>query len=252
MGFFDELGGALGLNKGKGENVTNPYERDQRALVDRLARRANGYEPSMAQEQSNQALGKSLQSQVSAIRSSPGLNPALQARLINQAGQQNASDIVQQGTLARIAEREGADNALGQALFNAGSQEMARQNSEAQNENARRSRFGQVASGAGQGVAAYAAMSDEREKENISDSDGKASDFLNKLKGKLYEYKDESNGPGVHVGIMAQDLEKTPLGKAMVFEEDGAKKVDYGKGFGAVLAAMTEINDRLKELEGNK
>ena len=99
---------------------------------------------------------------------------------------------------------------------------------------------------------AMAGKSDENSKENIKDTKDEARSFVDHLKGKMYEYKDESDGSGVHVGIMAQDLEKSPLGKSMVFEDNGVKKVDYAKGFGAVLAAVTEINDKLKALESKR
>lgn len=247
MGLFDSIGGALGLKKGKGESINNPYRLQQEGLINQLQARASGFEPSMEEEKTKQNLGRALGGTVSAIRSSPGLNPALQARLASQAGQQAQTDIVQQGTLARLAEKDQATNSLTSALFGISGQEMQRQQAEGQAEGQRMDRFGKVMSGAG---TAAVAMSDKNEKANIKDSDGKALDLVDHLKGKLYEYKDSSNGEGVHVGIMAQDLEKSPLGRSMVFEENGAKKVDFAKGFGAVLAALTEINDKVKLIEG--
>lgn len=249
MGLFGSVGKAFGLSSGKGENITNPYEADQKEFIRKLQARASGYEPSLAEEQTKQNLGKALNNTVSAIRSSPGLNPALQARLGSQAGQQASNEMVQQGTMAKLAEQGQATDQLGAAIFGAGNQAMQKQQAEGAAENARYGRMGQMIAGGGSAAAAMA--SDEKAKENISNSNGEARDFLDHLKGKLYEYKDEGQfGEGKHVGIMAQDLEKSPLGRSMVFEENGTKKVDFAKGFGAVLAAVTEIDDKLKSIEG--
>ena len=52
---------------------------------------------------------------------------------------------------------------------------------------------------------------------------------------------------------MAQDLEKAgPVGKSMVEDTPMGKLVNYGKGFGAVLAAQAHLNQRLKALESKK
>lgn len=243
------LGGALGLSKGKGENIVDPYAGDKAALIAQLKARANGSTPSLAEAQTNKNLGMALNNQVSAIRSAPGLNPALQARLASQAGQQAATDIAQQGTVAKLAEQDANTAQLSNLITGASAQEMNRQQAEGTAENARFARFGQAAGAAGTAIAGF---SDENAKENIKDTKGEARSFVDHLKGKLYEYKDDGMGQGVHVGIMAQDLEKSPLGKSMVFEDGGVKKVDYAKGFGAVLAAVTEINDKLKALESKR
>ena len=274
MGFFKDIGdsimGAAGIKKNSAESMTNPYQGQQNELIAKLQARANGQEPSLAEAQTRLNFQRALSDQVAALRSTSGLNPALQARIANQAGQQNVSDIAQQSTLSRLAEQDAATQQLTSALFGASEQDMKRNVEKGKAADNRYDRFAKLmgggggasaegakmmgggagAGGAGAGAGGAAAASDKNAKENIKDSEGAGGDLLDHLKGKLYEYKDNSNGEGVHIGIMAQDLEKTPLGKSMVFEEGGIKKVDYGKGFGAVLAAMTELNDRLKTLEG--
>jgi hypothetical protein len=223
------------------------YSADQAELIAKLKARANGEGPSLAEAQTNQNMGKVLANQVSAVRSGPGLNPALQARLAGQAGQQAATDAAQQGTIARLAERDAAEQALGNQILGAQGSSLSQDKLNMDSTNSNANRWTNLISGAG---TAAVAASDKNAKENIKDSNGDARSLIDHLKGKLYEYKDDSNGPGVHVGIMAQDLEKSPLGRSMVFEDNGTKKVDFGKGFGAVLAAVAEINDKLKELDG--
>lgn len=88
---------------------------------------------------------------------------------------------------------------------------------------------------------------DEKKDEENSKS---ASSFLDALKSYTYEYKDKKNGNGKHVSVMAQDLEKAgPIGKSMVENTNEGKMVNYGKGFGAMLAAQAELNERLKNIE---
>jgi hypothetical protein len=78
--------------------------------------------------------------------------------------------------------------------------------------------------------------------------------LLDALAASKYKYKDpERFGEGQQYGVMAQDLEKTPVGRSFVeTAPDGSKMVDYGKGFGAVLAAQQMLHERIKSLEGTK
>lgn len=116
----------------------------------------------------------------------------------------------------------------------------------------------------GPAINAYAGraltLSDERSKDGVSKADGDTSmspkSFLDKLTAYSYEYKQSAKnkadaGPGRHLSVMAQDLEQAgPVGQSMVETgPDGMKKVDYGKGFGAILAAQVELNERLKQIE---
>jgi len=51
------------------------------------------------------------------------------------------------------------------------------------------------------------------------------------------------------VGVMAQDLEKTPMGASFVKDTPNGKQVDYGHGLAAILASQVNIHDRLRHLE---
>lgn len=86
--------------------------------------------------------------------------------------------------------------------------------------------------------------------EAIQDPDSeKLKGFLDNLKATKYQYKDEKWGAGDHVSPMAQDLEKSDLGKQMVVDTPQGKMVDYGKGFGYMLAAQAHNHRRLGDLE---
>ena len=116
-----------------------------------------------------------------------------------------------------------------------------------------------------QSQASLTATSDERSKEGITKEGASSGDsmnpksFLDKLTAYSYEYKQGQKnnpqaGPGRHLSVMAQDLEAAgPVGKSMVkTDPTGVKQVDYGKGFGAILAAQVQLNERLAALETKK
>lgn len=98
----------------------------------------------------------------------------------------------------------------------------------------------------------FSSMSDEREKTNIKAADKKLSEFLDALDAHSYEYKDPKNGHGRRISVMAQELEKSELGKEFVFEAEGRKRVDYGKGLGTMLAAQAALHKRIKKLEASR
>lgn len=95
----------------------------------------------------------------------------------------------------------------------------------------------------GQGAGAAAlAFSDERLKKNLVPVSKSDLDELRKeLKAFHFEYKDEMHGEGRWIGIKAQDLEKTKLGKSIVIEnEKGEKMIDVAKVMSVFLATMAE------------
>lgn len=103
------------------------------------------------------------------------------------------------------------------------------------------------------------AMSDEKSKTPAkSDSEVKEPakrdirEFLEAIGAHKYQYKPEFKdmaGEGTYVSPMAQELEKSDLGEDMVIDTPKGKVVDYGKGFGTIVAAQADMHDRLKEIE---
>jgi hypothetical protein len=94
------------------------------------------------------------------------------------------------------------------------------------------------------------ASSDIRAKTNISPGVGQVEAFLDALNEYKYEYKDpQGDQAGMFVGVMAQDLEKTPMGASFVKDTPAGKQVDYGHGLAAILASQANIHDRLRQLE---
>lgn len=99
-------------------------------------------------------------------------------------------------------------------------------------------------------AASAGAKSDKNSKENISKPNSNSiQTFLDKLNPYKYNYKDDSS-KSPQMGVMAQDLEKSDLGKEFVEEVDGDKYVDYGKMASTQMAAISDLHQRLKKLEG--
>lgn len=105
--------------------------------------------------------------------------------------------------------------------------------------------------GGGAGMAAMAA-SDVRVKENIEPGSASIESFLKALTPHTYDYTDMAFGVGRHTSVMAQDLEASEIGKSFIVEKDGVKHVDYGKAFGAMLATIVHLNQKIERLERGK
>lgn len=100
------------------------------------------------------------------------------------------------------------------------------------------------------GGGMMAAMSDENLKEGIRSADSAIEEFLDSVTPYEYLYKDQKYGEGKHVSVMAQDLEKTNLGKGLVINTKEGKMVDYGKAFGLMLASNIHLHQEIKKLKG--
>lgn len=94
----------------------------------------------------------------------------------------------------------------------------------------------------GQGVTAAAMFSDERLKENIVEiSKEDFAEMKKHLKAYAFNYRSKKYGEGNWVGVMAQDLEKSKLGRTLVVEnENGEKTIDLRKVLSMFLATIAE------------
>ena len=93
------------------------------------------------------------------------------------------------------------------------------------------------------------AMSDVTAKTHVQDGGYKVQSFLNAIKAHEYEYKNpEQHGTGKFISPMAQELEKTDVGKSAIIETKAGKMVDYGRLGGIQLAALSYLNKRINEI----
>jgi hypothetical protein len=107
----------------------------------------------------------------------------------------------------------------------------------------------------GTGLSAGAALlplafSDKNSKTDIKDGYGILEQVTKVVSPKMFKYKtgvgEDSSKP--RVGVMAQDLEKTPLASTVVTGPDGYKRVDTGQLTLGNTAMITELSDKLDKV----
>ena len=103
-----------------------------------------------------------------------------------------------------------------------------------------------------QNLGSLLGYSDKNLKKNIKDGDEHVESFLDTITPHQYEYNSPEHGLGKHLGIMAQDLEKTDEGRQAIIEKPEGKQVNFGKLGGMILASQANIHNRLKAIESNK
>lgn len=248
---------------------------------------AMGKAPSAAEMMMQRRAGEVARNAMSMARSAREYNPALQAQAIN-AGALSGVELGSQAAEMRANEMA---NARGQLLSADQASLGARQAQEGMRQNERQGlrqeylgrdqmalgRAGSVAQmdlerqqyNAGQRAQATAAqmgamgntlqmgaglamMSDERAKKNVQSGAQDADAFMGMMKSKVYEYIDSRNGEGSRLGVMAQDVEKSPMGQKVVVESDKGKALDIPKATSALLASTARLHERLSKLEKNK
>lgn len=100
------------------------------------------------------------------------------------------------------------------------------------------------------GIAFLASLSDENAKTDIKDGYGILEKVTKVVSPKMFKYKngvgEDSSKP--RVGVMAQDLEKTPLSSTVVTGPDGYKRVDTSQLTLGNTAMITELSDKLDKV----
>lgn len=178
-----------------------------------------------------------------------GLNSGATLKALTRYGQDYASseyDKAYNRNYNRLSSLAGfGNNATNMNNQNAGAygqsvagNQIGMGNAAASNQIAQSNRMGQFL---GQGIGAAATFfSDLRLKteiEKISSADlAEMKQYLNPY---TYKYIDEKYGKGKWLGVMAQDLEKSKLGKTLVREnENGEKMIDLEKAVSVLFATM--------------
>lgn len=99
-------------------------------------------------------------------------------------------------------------------------------------------------------------MSDVNTKDVTS---GHAADgFLESLAPYTFRYKDSSNEPtnhptgGEYLGVMSQNVEKSPTGSTLVKDTPKGKMLEGGALMSGLAAGVGRLHERLKMLEGKK
>lgn len=171
------------------------------------------------------------QNQMQALGGLGGFTGQLQNRAsaIDAIRQFNANNIMQGGLAAAGSYGQVAQN----NQYNAGLQQQQNQ--------ALLGLLGDAGRGTGAAIG-----SDRRIKTDIKDAKGDVQEFLDRLNEKRYKYKGQDE---TKTGIIAQDLEKSDVGKDLVFDTPEGKMVDLNETTPVLLAAVANLNKRLKGLE---
>jgi hypothetical protein len=269
-------GSLLGINpetklEGMGQfKLTGEALAGEKEALQRFRDISSGKSPSVSEMQFQKAMQDLSKQQLGAAASARGMSSAgLAQREAMQAGKEAGIELGAQSAIAKEQEQRAASEQLmrqaaGQRGVALGA---AQSNLQAGLEGSRmRSDFignlagsaAKVAAAKAQGGGGATAASDVSLKENMNQTEKSGSEmvgeFLDALKSYTYNYKDkENNGQknpeGKVTSVMAQDLEKSKLGKQMVVDGPDGKMVDYGQGMAPLFAAIAELNQRTKKLE---
>jgi hypothetical protein len=273
---FQAGGSFLGINpesklEGMGQfKLTDEALAGEKESLKRFRDIAAGKTPSVSEMQFQKAMQDLSKQQLGAAASARGMsNAGLAQREAMQAGKEAGIDLGAQSAIAKeLEQRAASEQLMRQAAAQRGvALGAAQSNLEAGLAASRmRSEFignlagsgAKVAAAQAQGAGGATAASDVSLKENMNQTEKSGSEmveeFLDALKSYTYNYKDkENNGQknpeGKVTSVMAQDLEKSKLGKQMVTEGPEGKMVNYGQGMAPLFAAIAELNQRTKKLE---
>ena len=101
----------------------------------------------------------------------------------------------------------------------------------------------------GTGLGAYAALSDKNLKTDIKPANDKLEALMKAAAGSEFSYKDpEKFGAAKRIGPMAQNLEKSELGRDMVLDTPEGKMVDYNQP-STFMAMASLLNEKIDTLE---
>jgi hypothetical protein len=93
-------------------------------------------------------------------------------------------------------------------------------------------------------------FSDENLKEDVVDANKGVEELMDALNAVEYRYKDpEAHGEGKRLGILAQDVAKSRLGREIVIDRPEGMAIDTNKAVSALMAAVANTHDRLKQIE---
>lgn len=101
-------------------------------------------------------------------------------------------------------------------------------------------------------VSPFLMQSDRGSKTRTSSGADDAEEMLRGLRAYTYRYKDPKAigaSPGRHIGVMAQDLEKSGMGRSVVMEGPRGKMIDVPRLASALAAGEANLDKRLRKLE---
>lgn len=212
---------------------------------------------SISREMLQQGLQQQYGQQRSMAAGASPQNAAMAARTGAMNMGRASSNMSGQAAVAGMQEQQAAREQQGRFLQNWRGQDMAAaQGARGQSigayqgitpEKSNVEKFGSAFS-SGLGMAA---MSDERIKKDIADGDAKAKKITDGLRSYSYKYKNSKHGEGDQFGPLAQEMEKSGLGHAVINTREG-KMVHGAKAALSGLALTAALGRRVNKLEKDK
>ena len=253
-------GVASGQQQGAGELAAQRQVQQAMASQQGMAHMARGGQNAALafRGAANNAAGIGLQGAGMSQQAALSDQQAAQGQLANSLNQGRTGDLsLAQGNANLQQQQFGLDTSRGLGYLNADiGMNAAQNNQQFQQYNTDANNSAQLQGGminaAGSVLAAKYGKSDENLKTDITDAGDDIDDMLNKLVAKTYRYKDEKkNGEGLRAGIMAQDLQKSKAGNALVVDLPDGEGLgfDVVKAVSAALASTARLNERIKKLE---
>lgn len=235
---------ATNVSQSNAGNVTSTANAN--AQLQNATNLANANANNQAASQTQQIQSQTNLSNVGAINATNATNAQFQ----QGANTSNQSANLQQQGINNSAQQNLAGNALnssGQAMQGLGAEATAAAAAAKQEQDAKSAKTGIIGSVIG-------AISDRRAKKNIKKtSEAELAEFMGALSPSSWRYKNPGlpgAALGKRFGVMAQDLEKSKIGKALVRDRpDGLKEIDVGQATGTILAAISSMNKRLSAAE---
>jgi hypothetical protein len=164
---------------------------------------------------------------------------AAQANFTNQLNQQTASSKAQSDAAAAImnqGNKEAQQSGSSLSGLASGVNEVVKDNGG----------WGNVASGIGSFVGGLFSSDENLKTDKHVLTDEDADKLLGELTGYRFRYKKDKNP---QVGVMAQDMEKTPL-KTAVVDTPAGKMINGDTTQAQVLALLANQNARIRKMEG--
>ncbi len=254
---LNNQGGMSSWFADRGQENFGQLGQEAQAQRDELRARASG-KGMMSTEMLRQGLQQQLGQQRSMAAGAAPQNQAMAARTAANNMGRASYGMSGQATMAGLQEQKdasaqlsnminaGRDQEQGVALGSRGNAIQAYGGGDKEKDKSGIEKYGPaIASVAGM------LMSDERAKKGARDGSDKASRIVGALKAQKFKYKDEANGEGEQLGVMAQGLEKAGL-KHTVVETPKGKMVDGAKLSAANTALLASLGERISKLEKRK
>lgn len=157
---------------------------------------------------------------------------------VNIAGANQTSDI---NTRSQDITQQ---NNLGNQALQANANDV---NAQSAKINAKNQQLQQIGNLASTGLGVLSTLSDERAKTDIRpESTDEIRDFLAQITPAAYRYRGFAEPK---VGVMAQDVERSGMGRTIVRETPAGKAIDIPSATGAMLAALADMHRRVATLE---